>query len=226
MIPIRDNIRSGNFPLLAVALIIANFYVFYQELQLSSRGLNAFILTYGLIPSEFLSAISRDPLSPASYFPLLSNLFLHGGWMHIIGNMWYIWIFGDNIEDRLGHIRFLGFYIACGVIANLAHVAFDPASAIPTIGASGAVSGILGAYLVTFPWAKVLTVVPILFFIQIIEIPAIIFLGLWFFIQLQYGTMSLMMAGANIAWWAHIGGFLAGMALVKFFAPARVRWRY
>jgi membrane associated rhomboid family serine protease len=225
LFPIRDNIKSGSFPLFTILVIISNFYVFFQELQLSSTSLNAFFLTYGLVPAKLSSAVAQHIPDASAYSPLLTNLFLHGGWMHVIGNMWYIWIFGDNIEDRLGHFRFLLFYILCGVSANLAHVLIDPASTIPTIGASGAVSGILGAYLVTFPWAKVLTLVPIFFFIQFIEIPALIFLGLWFAIQLQYGAASLLISGANIAWWAHIGGFIAGIILMKILAPFRPKWR-
>lgn len=226
MIPIRDNIKSGSFPLFAVGLILANFFVFYQELLLNDRELSRFILTYGLVPASFTASLNQGFFNLTPYLPLLTNLFLHGGWMHIIGNMWYIWIFGDNIEDRMGHVRFLLFYLLCGIAANMTHVLIDPGSAVPTIGASGAVSGILGAYLVTFPWARVLTLVPIFFFIQFIEIPALLFLGLWFFIQLQYGTASLLMAGTNIAWWAHIGGFIAGMILVKIMAPRRPSWRY
>lgn len=225
MLPIRDNIKSNSFPLVAVALILLNFYVFYQELILSDREFNRFLLTYGLVPAEFIAGIGRTSFDAAVYTPLVTNLFLHGGWMHIIGNMWYIWIFGDNIEDRLGHFRFLVFYVLCGIAANLAHIFIDPGSTVPTIGASGAVSGVLGAYLVTFPRAKVLTLVPIFFFLQIIEIPAMLFLGLWFLLQLQYGTISLLAAGTNVAWWAHIGGFVAGMLLIKLFTPRRSTWR-
>lgn len=226
MLPIRDNIKSGSFPVVAVGLILANFFVFYQELLLSDQALILFINTYGLVPASFMTGLNQGSASLTLFGPLLTNLFLHGGWMHIIGNMWYIWIFGDNIEDRMGHIRFLLFYLLCGIAANMAHILIDPVSAVPTVGASGAVSGILGAYLVTFPWARVLTLVPIFIFIQFIEIPALIFLGLWFFIQLQYGTASLITAGTNIAWWAHIGGFIAGMLLVKLMSPRRPAWRY
>lgn len=226
MLPIRDNIKSASFPLFAVSLIVANFFVFYREIILSDQELNSFILTYGLVPASFMDNLNRGFTTLSAWSPLLTNLFLHGGWMHIIGNMWYIWIFGDNVEDRLGHMRFLLFYLLCGIAANLTHIFIDPGSTVPTIGASGAISGILGAYLVTFPWARVLTLIPIFFFIQFVEIPALIFLGLWFFIQLQYGTASLLMTGANIAWWAHIGGFIAGMILIKLMAPRRPSWRY
>ena len=225
MLPIRDNIRSGSFPLFSVGLILVNFYVFYQQLLLSDRGLNQFIHTYGMIPADIANAFTRGSFDLTVYLPLVTNLFLHGGWMHILGNMWYIWIFGDNIEDRMGRVRFLLFYLICGLTANVTHIFMDPGSVIPTIGASGAVSGILGAYLVTFPWARVTTLVPIFFFIQFIEIPAVIFLGLWFFIQLQYGTASLLTSGTNIAWWAHIGGFLAGVFLAKIFVPRKMSWR-
>ena len=226
MFPIRDNIKSTGFPFLTVLLIIANFYVFFQQLQLSDAALNKFIHLYGLIPADFAAHLARFPVRPDTYLPLFTNLFLHGGWMHIISNMWYVWIFADNIENRMGHFRFLVFYLLCGIAANLTHVWIDPSSTIPTIGASGAVSGILGAYLVTFPYAKILTLVPIFIFIQFIEIPALIFLGFWFILQLQSGALSLTAAGSNVAWWAHIGGFVAGILLVKLFdRPQKTQWQ-
>ena len=226
MFPIRDNIKSTGFPVITVLLIIANFYVFFQELRLSDSGLTKLIHSFGLVPADFFAHFARFPANPDTYLPLLTNLFLHGGWMHIISNMWYVWIFADNMENRMGHINFFIFYLLCGIAANLTHIWIDPSSTTPTIGASGAVSGILGAYLITFPYAKILTLVPIFFFIQFIEIPAMIFLGLWFILQLQSGALSLITAGSNVAWWAHIGGFIAGILLVKAFVqPEYNEWR-
>lgn len=215
MFPLRDNIPSRTWPLVTVALIVANLYVFYQELILSDAALGRFIHTWGLVPADFLARLVREPFQPAAYVPLFANLFLHGGWVHILGNMWYLWIFGDNIEDRLGKPRFLLFYILCGVIANVAQIIVDPGSTIPTVGASGAISGVLGGYLMLFPRARIATLVPLFPIFPILQIPALLFLPLWFFIQLQQGTAALFIAGTNIAWWAHIGGFAAGFVLVR-----------
>ncbi len=216
MFPLRDNIPSRSWPLVTVALIVANFYFFYQELILSDAALASFINTWGLVPADFIARLIREPFQPATYVPLFANLFLHGGWMHILGNMWYLWIFGDNIEDRLGKARFLLFYILCGVIANAAQIVVDPGSTIPTVGASGAISGVLGGYLMLFPRARIATLVPLFPIFPILQIPALLFLPLWFFLQLYQGAASLFMAGTNIAWWAHIGGFAAGFVLVRF----------
>jgi membrane associated rhomboid family serine protease len=156
-------------------------------------------------------------------------MFLHGGWLHLIGNMWYLWIFGDNVEDRVGHIRFLAFYLLCGFGAGIAHTIINANTAVPSIGASGAIAGVLGAYLVSYPFARVLTLVPLFIFIQIIEIPAVIVLGLWFVIQFFNGTAALASTTAasagGVAWWAHVGGFLLGVLLIGLF-PRRGRQRY
>ncbi|MDU4960556.1 MAG: rhomboid family intramembrane serine protease [Sporomusaceae bacterium] len=221
MIPLRDNLRSHSLPIMTIGLIISNFYVFYQELRLSDRALTAMIQQYGLTPIFLIEAINAASTAVADYSPLFSNLFLHGGWLHIIGNMWYLWLFGDNVEDWLGRLPFLAFFLLTGLIANLTHILLDPFSTIPVIGASGAVSGILGAYLILYPTARIKTLVPIFIFLQIFEIPAMLFLGLWFFLQLQ-GSAA---AGSNIAWWAHVGGFLAGMLLIKIF-PCRCKRSY
>ncbi len=223
VIPIRDNIRSRSVPITGYILIIGTAIVFIKELMLEDRLLNQAVATYGLVPAAFLAGLERNAADIAVYLPLITNLFLHGGWLHIIGNLWYLKIFGDNVEDYLGHGRFLLFYLLCGVIANLVQVFVDPASTVPTIGASGAISGVLGAYFISFPLAKVSTLIPIFFFVTVIEIPAMLFLGLWFFLQLQSGTASLYMTGTNVAWWAHVGGFAAGVILIKLF-PRRNRY--
>ena len=217
MFPIRDNIPSRSTPFVMYGIILFNACIFYNELVVSDAELEKMVGFFGLIPFEFMQGLSANPVNIFVYVPLITNLFLHGGWLHIIGNMWYLKIFGDNIEDRMGHGMFFLFYILCGVVANIVQIIVDPASQIPTIGASGAISGVLGAYSVCFPSAKVSTVVFLFIFLTVIEIPALLFLGLWFFMQLQSGAASLFMAGSNVAWWAHIGGFLAGIVLVKLF---------
>lgn len=217
MIPIRDNIRSRSIPITGYILIISTAVIFIKELMLEDGQLDQVITTFGLIPAVFLTGLDSRVTDITVYLPLVTNLFLHGGWLHVIGNLWYLKIFGDNVEDQLGHGNFLIFYLLCGVIANIAQVIIDPASTVPTIGASGAISGVLGAYFISFPLAKVSTLIPIFFFVTVIEIPAMLFLGLWFVLQLQSGTASLYMAGTNVAWWAHIGGFAAGVILIKLF---------
>jgi len=217
MFPIRDNIPSRSTPFVMYGIILFNAYIFYNELVVSDAELEKMVGFFGLIPFEFMQGLATNPVNIFVYVPLITNLFLHGGWLHIISNMWYLKIFGDNIEDRMGHGMFFLFYILCGIVANVVQIMVDPASSIPTIGASGAISGVLGAYSVCFPSAKVSTVVFLFIFLTVIEIPALLFLGLWFFMQLQSGAASLFIAGSNVAWWAHIGGFLAGIVLVKLF---------
>lgn len=222
MFPLRDNLRSHSLPIATISIILANIYFFYRELSIPDHIANEMIRQYGLIPVRFIEGLSRGSTNIYDYIPIVSNLFLHGGWMHIIGNMWYLWIFGDNIEDWLGHISFVAFFLLNGIIANISHILLDPFSPIPVIGASGAMSGVLGAYLILYPGARIKTLVPIFIFLQVFEVPALMFLGLWFFLQLQN---SMLASGANIAWWAHIGGFLSGMILIKIF-PCRCKRSY
>ena len=198
MFPLRDNIASKSFPFVTVALIAANALVFWHELTLGRR-LGPFLDAHGLVPAH------------PSVEDLVTSMFLHGGWTHAIGNLWTLWIFGDNVEDRLGHLRFLGFYLLCGLAAGGAQMLAAPASTIPVIGASGAIAGVLGAYVLFFPTAKVTTVVPVLIFLHYAEIPAFMYLGVWFFTQLYAGTLSLGANFGGVAWWAHIGGFAAGL---------------
>jgi membrane associated rhomboid family serine protease len=158
----------------------------------------------------------RKPAAASAVAPvltLLTCIFLHGGWLHFLGNMWFLFIFGDNVEDRFGHLGYVLFYLGCGVAASLAHLWSDPGSTMPTIGASGAIAGVMGAYLVSYPHARVLTLVPILFFLEIVVLPAPLFLGVWFVIQFFQGVASIV-AATGVAWWAHIGGFVAGAAVV------------
>lgn len=221
MIPLRDNIRPRIIPFITVALVAANIGIFVSELMLTPIELKALVQQYGLIPANLGKALAKPSFNPLDYFPLFSSLFLHGGWLHLIGNVWFLWLFGYSVEYCLGHSRFLLFYLGCGLIASLTQFAFDPSSPVPVIGASGAVSGILGAYAICFPRAKIQTLVPIFFLFTIIEIPAVLFLAIWFFYQVQSGAASLAMGGTGIAWWAHIGGFVSGVLLNQFLVKRR-----
>jgi len=179
--------------------------------------LDNFIFSYGVIPAKYFHLGQVDRWNIVDRFlPLFTSLFLHGGWFHLIGNMIYLWIFGDNVEDMMGHIKYLIFYLICGLGANYAHLYTNASSSIPTIGASGAVAGVMGAYFILFPRSRVWTLFPIFFFIQIIQLPAFTFLGFWFLMQFFMGFFSLGLQG-GVAWWAHIGGFAAGALLVFIF---------
>ncbi len=209
MIPFKDNIPSRTIPFITVLIIILNVLVFVFEISLGPRTLQAFIYAFGVVPAQFLA----EPY----IVPFFTSMFLHGGWMHLIGNMWYLWIFGDNVEDKLGHFRFLLFYLLCGLGAGIVHMALNVNSVIPSVGASGAIAGVLGAYMLSYPGARVLTLVPIFIFIQVIEIPALVVLFFWFVMQLFSGMASLAVAttsSGGVAWWAHIGGFVIGMILL------------
>lgn len=217
MIPLKDNIPSSTFPVVNISLIILNIAVFLYEVSLGPY-LEKVIFLFGVIPNKFLFLLSKETLHPvATFFPLFTSLFLHGGWLHLIGNMLYLWIFGDNVEDRMGHVRYLLFYLLCGIGAGITHIITQPNSHIPTIGASGAIAGVMGAYFILFPKARVVTLIPIFFFIQFIEIPAFFFLAFWFFMQLISGTISgSSQFSGGIAFWAHIGGFICGIILLFF----------
>jgi hypothetical protein len=193
-----------------VSIIGVNVLVFLMEINMGSLALERFFHAWGIVPLRFTHARFQ---SAGNYFTLLSSMFMHGGWMHIIGNMWSLWIFGDNVEDRLGRGGFLLFYLLSGIAAGAVHIVTNPASTVPTVGASGAIAGVMGAYLLLFPHSTVLTLVPIVFFMHVVEVPAVLFLGFWFLSQLFSGTLSLAVAGAQaggVAWWAHIGGFVVG----------------
>ena len=204
MFPISDVIPSRTTPFVTVSLIAINVVVFLYQVTLSDLALELFVGTYALIPAWF------------SWPALFTSQFLHAGWMHAIGNMLYLWIFGDNVEDRLGHGRFLIFYLASGAAAALLQMLFNPFSNVPMVGASGAIAGVMGAYFVLYPHSRVLTAVFLVIFFDIIEIPAIFFLGIWFLMQLLSGVGSLgasNAAGGGTAFWAHIGGFVVGAAI-------------
>jgi len=219
LIPIRDTIRARNFPVVTVSIIVVTVLVFIYELRLTPAELDRFTATYGVVPALQIQIFLQAPFSLNTWAPMVGTIFLHGGFMHIFGNMLYLWVFGDNIEDILGRFRFLVFYLLAGFAGSLGHIITNPESLIPTIGASGAVAGVLGAYFLTFPRARVLALVPLLFIITFVEIPAVIFLFLWFALQLLSGIAAFAGDTAMVAWWAHVGGFAAGMVMVKLLSP-------
>jgi membrane associated rhomboid family serine protease len=219
MIPLRDANPTRRTPVVTLAFIVACFVVFAWELGLqatSEASLNAFVTEWGVVPAELLAAWGAGQFASQETATLISSQFLHGGWLHLLGNVLYLWIFGNNIEDRLGRALFVLFYLGGGVVAGLTQTAIDPDSTIPLIGASGAIAATLGAYFVLFPGARITTLVFLGFFYQLIEVPALIVLGFWFLLQLLDGIGSLgMEAGAGVAFFAHIGGFVGG-ALVAW----------
>ncbi len=221
MIPIRDTIPSRRPPVVTWTIIGINAVVFLFELLMPGESQERLFYLFGIVPARFThpawAVHVGFPLH--DYWPFLTSMFLHGGWLHVIGNMWVLWIFGDNVEDRMGHLRFAVFYVLCGLVAGIVQLAASPDSTTPTVGASGAIAGIMGAYLVLFPRARVLTLIPILIFPLFVELPAIVFLGIWFVIQLWSGTLTMRMTAqvGGVAFWAHVGGFLAGMVLHPLF---------
>ena len=229
MFPIQDSVPSRSVPVVTRALILINVVVFFFELSLSRESIIQLFYLFGVVPARFTdpewAASIGFPIG--SYWSLLTHQFLHGGWLHIVANMWTLWIFGDNVEDRMGPLRFIIFYLVCGVLAALIQVLVTPDATIPSVGASGAIAGILGAYLLFFPTARLIVLIPILFFPFFFELPAVIFLVLWFLIQLFSGTAMLASPQqvGGIAFWAHIGGFIAGMLLCRFFVRRPVRRR-
>jgi len=218
MIPLRDVIPSRTTPFVTTTLIVVNVLVFLYEQSMGQRALEQFVFAHGFVPGAFSGAA------------ILTSMFMHGGWMHLIGNMLSLWIFGDNVEDRLGHLRYVGFYLVCGVLAALAHAVSDPSSMIPTVGASGAIAGVMGAYFVLYPHSRVLTLIFLFVFVQVVEIPAVVFLGFWFVMQLVSGVGSSLatatgQAAGGIAFWAHVAGFAVGAGLVKVLArPQPPEW--
>jgi len=215
LIPLRDIIPSRTTPVVTIALIAVNVLVFLFELSLG-RAVDAFTLYWGLVPAAF------------SWVTVFTSMFLHGGVLHVAGNMLYLWIFGDNVEDRMGHGRFLVFYLLCGVAAALAQTITTPDSVVPMVGASGAIAGVLGAYFVLYPKSRIVTLIPLFFFFQVIEVPAILFLGIWFLMQFISGLGSIVtvtgQSAGGVAFWAHIAGFVAGISgVVVFRRPERQR---
>ena len=220
-IPLKDLNPRRTLPIVNTLLIIANLVVFFYELTLPLSRENAMMLTFGAVPARFPSFLGGHTSFELAFLPLLTSMFLHAGFLHIIGNMLFLWVFGDNVEDFFGHIQYLFFYLVCGVGAGLVHVLFNLSSPIPALGASGAISGVMGAYLILYPRARVLTLV----FIFLIPLPAVLLLGWWFLMQFLEGVNTLgMTPSGGVALWAHIGGFILGMLIAKS-ASGRQRLR-
>lgn len=216
MIPLRDNIRSRTVPFVSYTFIGLNIAVFVWEMVLGS-GVDRYVGAFGVVPARTVYILFDAPeYLHFAVIPFFTSIFMHGGWFHLLGNVLFLHIFGDNIEDTFGHLRYAVFYFGCGAFASLVHVVANPGSTIPTIGASGAIAGVMGAYFLLFPGSRIVTLVPFFFFVQLIEIPAFIFLGIWFLIQFLSGSFSFAVSShlSGIAWWAHIGGFGAGAVYV------------
>jgi len=228
MIPLKDMTPRRSFPVMTLLLIAINVVVFIHQLALPGPAGDAFIDTYGLVPSKISMALAgRHYTLGQALLPFFTCMFLHGGYLHIIGNMWFLWIFGANVEDRMGPLPYLAFYLICGIGSGVSEVAFSWGSHLPSIGASGAISGVLGAYIILFPKSRILTLVPLLIIWFLWKVPAVIFIGLWFLMQFVSGVASLHAAeSGGIAWWAHVGGFLLGLLLVNAFAARSPRPTY
>lgn len=216
MIPLRSSERTFSPATVTVTLIVINLAVFFYELELRPWQLNRFIAAYGILPLRF------------HYSQLITSMFLHGGWLHVLGNMWFLWIYGKGIEDALGHVRFAMFYLLCGIAAGCVQLAANLGSPIPTVGASGAIAGVMGAYLIKFPRARIVTLVPVFVFLTTFDIPAGFLLLYWFAIQFFSGIVAPVgysqVSAQNVAWFAHVGGFVAGMLLILVM-PTRQRFR-
>ncbi|MEL6260670.1 MAG: rhomboid family intramembrane serine protease [Cyanobacteria bacterium J06626_6] len=234
MVPIRDDNPISTTPVVVYALLAMNLVIFLYEITLPEAALQQFFNTWALVPVELSDSFGGGAIAAErEWITLISSQFLHGGWLHVGGNMLYLWVFGNNIEDQLGPVKFLVFYLACGVLAGLSQWIFDPASAVPTLGASGAVAGIMGAYVIRFPRAKIVTLVPLFIIFTTFRIPAIFFLGWWFIQQAFYSAMSLGatadMGSGGVAYWAHAGGFVFGAILgplMGLFSKGRDNFRW
>ncbi|GAB4487314.1 MAG: rhomboid family intramembrane serine protease [Thermodesulfovibrionales bacterium] len=223
MIPFKDDNPTRTIPVVTIAFIALNIFVFIVQLM-SDAEQGRLAYTFGAIPSSMFGSGPAQPVPP--YITVFSSMFMHGGLFHIGGNMLYLWIFGNNVEDALGHLSFIVFYLFCGIAAALSHALLNPSSTVPMIGASGAISGVLGAYLVLFPHARVHTLVFLGFFVQVIRVPALIVIGFWAIIQVLNGLIAQGMAGqGGVAWFAHVGGFVAGLVTIRLWPKRRMqRW--
>jgi membrane associated rhomboid family serine protease len=222
VIPLRDTIPTRTFPWVTIALIGANVLVFLHQLGLGYEHEAAFVAVFGAVPAQFTGAVPHAaPVLPPG-LTIATSMFLHGGFFHLLGNMWFLWIFGNNVEDATGHLRFLAFYLVCGAVAAVTHIVTHPASNVPMVGASGAISGVLGAYFLLFPHARIVTLLWLGFFAQTVQIPAFVFLGFWFLVQ----ALSWAVGGGEgggVAFGAHVGGFIAGLLLLVLFKRRRIR---
>ncbi|MGE5224870.1 MAG: rhomboid family intramembrane serine protease [Omnitrophica WOR_2 bacterium] len=219
MIPLKDNIRSNSFPIVNWMLIAANILVFLYEVSLRPAALDRFTTVFGAVPRNLHLLHPASLLAnPLPLITLVTAMFLHGGWFHVLSNMWVLFIFGDNVEDRMGSGRYFVFYMISGIVANLIQSLAFPTSSIPAIGASGAIAGVLGAYFLFYPRARVFTLIPIFIIPWFVYVPAVLFLGFWFVSQLYSGIFSLGVNTGGVAWWAHVGGFAFGLVFARLFA--------
>ncbi|TYL99136.1 rhomboid family intramembrane serine protease [Bradyrhizobium rifense] len=229
MFPIRNTVPTRYPPVITWVLIATNCIAFLFEISLSPYELEQLLYQFALVPARYSEILASDEINPVidDVLPLFTMMFLHGGWLHLILNMWTLWLFGPTIEDRLGHSRYLAFYLTCGVVASVAHIFFNPVSIVPALGASGAIAGVLGSYMRLFPLARVVVVVPILFIPLFFEVYAFFYVGFWFLMQVLQGMLDLAVTPtrADVAWWAHIGGFVAGFALVPLIVQSERRYR-
>jgi membrane associated rhomboid family serine protease len=234
MIPIRDDQPRFSTPYITYFLVALNTLVFVYELAVgaqSREALNAMIYEFGIVPDHIGAALTGEAhfSFAAAFLPILTSMFLHGSWLHIIGNMWVLWIFGDNIEDYLGHFPYLIFYLLCGFAAAITHIVLNAGSDVPTVGASGAIAGVMGGYFLLYPKSRVLTLVPLIVFFTFWWLPAWIVLGYWFLLQFFSGTTSIAYSSPSsggVAFWAHVGGFVAGLILIKIMPRRAQRERY
>ena len=229
MFPIRNTVPTRYPPVITWALIATNCIMFLFESSLSPYELQQLLYQFALVPARYSGILASDEVDSVvdDVLPLFTMMFLHGGWLHLILNMWTLWLFGPAIEDRMGHGRYLAFYLACGVAAAVAHIFFNPDSIVPALGASGAIAGVLGSYMRLFPLARVVVVVPILFIPLFFEVHALFYVGFWFLMQILQGILDLAVTStsAGVAWWAHVGGFVAGFALVPLLVQSEQRYR-
>jgi Uncharacterized membrane protein (homolog of Drosophila rhomboid) len=229
MIPIRDNVPRVTTPVAVSAIILLNALAFFYTQELGGRAMAQFFHLYGVVPVRFFEPewALRAGYPDSSGWPLVSYMFLHGGWFHVIMNMWMLWIFGDNIEDVTGHGGFVVFYLLCGLAAVGLHMLFEQTSPMPVIGASGAIAGVMGAYIVLYPHGRVLTLIPIIIFPLFLRIPSYLFLSIWFVSQVVSGLIASGRGAQGVAWWAHVGGFVAGIVLIHLFRrPGHCRYCY
>jgi len=229
MFPLQTTAPTRSPPLATWGLIAANCAIFLFQTSLGPEELELFLYRFALTPARYYAPLPFSDLGgdPFDYLPFISNMFLHGGWLHLILNMWTLWLFGPAVEDRLGRARYVVFYVCCGVFASYAQAAFNPLSIVPALGASGAIAGVLAGFLLLYPWARLIILVPILFLPLFLEVPTLVYAGLWFLMQLVQGTAEVFArsTGGGIAWWAHIGGFVAGLVLGPLLMQSRRHFR-
>lgn len=229
MFPLQTTAPTRSPPFVTWALIATNCAIFLFQISLGPEELELFLLQFALVPARYFAPLPFGDVGgdTLSYLPFFTNVFLHGGWLHLILNMWTLWLFGPAVEDRLGTMRYIVFYVCSGIFASYTHAVFNPLSTAPALGASGAIAGVLACFLLLYPWARLIILMPILFLPLFFEVPAFVYVGLWFLMQLVQGTAEVFAqsTGGGIAWWAHVGGFVGGLALGLLLIPSRRRMR-